>query len=384
MVTIVALLSVFGLGMVFALLGSVSVKLMPQLKIDQGKFGSLISALFLTCLVASLFIGVITDSLGYKPVAIFGFVMSAFCVFLLANGKSYGNALLACVLLGVGAMAMNTVGNTLIPVVLFGGGNPAGASNLGNVFFGLGLFLTPLLVSLFFRKMSYAKTLSWLALILLVPAVFAILATFPDIAAGFSVSAAVKGLFEPVVLIAGLILFCYMWVETSLTNWIPPFGKEVISAVKKDVSADLVDASAQRLLSLFAIAMMIGRLIASQIPIITEYGSWFIAAAGLIFVLIILTIAVTKSIPQMRTLVFLSGLIAGPCFPTVVGITIAKHPENFATVFGAIFAIGLLGATIGPKAIGNLAKGATVQKGLKLMIPVCAVMLVLGIIFGVI
>ncbi len=384
MVTIVALLSVFGLGMVFALLGSVSVKLMPQLKIDQGKFGSLISALFLTCLVASLFIGVITDSVGYKPVAIFGFVMSALCVFLLGSSKSYGNTLLACILLGVGAMAMNTVGNSLIPVVLFGGENPAGASNLGNVFFGLGLFLTPLLVSFLFRKISYQATLSVLAVILLVPAIFAIMANFPVSGVGVSISAIIKGLFEPVVLVAGLILFCYMWVETSLTNWIPPYGKEVISAVKSDAKADVVDASAQRLLSFFAIAMMIGRLIASQIPVITEYGSWFIAGAGLVFVLLILIIVATKSISQMHIMVFLAGLVAGPCFPTVVGVTNKMHPENFPTVFGVIFAIGLLGATIGPKAIGNLAKGATVQKGLKLMIPVCAAMLILGIVFGVI
>ena len=35
-------------------------------------------------------------------------------------------------LLGVGAMSLNTVGNTLIPVVLFEGKDPARASNLGN------------------------------------------------------------------------------------------------------------------------------------------------------------------------------------------------------------------------------------------------------------
>jgi len=73
----VALLSVFGLGMCFALLGSISVKLMPRLKIDQGKFGSLISAFMFACLVASLIVGVVTDSVGYKPVAIFGFVTTS-------------------------------------------------------------------------------------------------------------------------------------------------------------------------------------------------------------------------------------------------------------------------------------------------------------------
>ncbi|GAF68827.1 unnamed protein product, partial [marine sediment metagenome] len=76
---VVALLCVFGLGMCFSLLGSISVKLMPRLKIDQGKFGSLISAFMFTCLIASLIMGVVVDKLGYKPVAIFGFIVTAVC-----------------------------------------------------------------------------------------------------------------------------------------------------------------------------------------------------------------------------------------------------------------------------------------------------------------
>ena len=51
---VVALLCVFGLGMCFTLLGSISVKLMPRLKIHQGKFGTLISSFMVMCLVASL------------------------------------------------------------------------------------------------------------------------------------------------------------------------------------------------------------------------------------------------------------------------------------------------------------------------------------------
>ena len=73
----VALLCVFGLGMCFSLLGSISVKLMPRLGIDQAKFGSLISVFMTSCLVASLLMGVVTDKVGYEPVAIFGFVVSS-------------------------------------------------------------------------------------------------------------------------------------------------------------------------------------------------------------------------------------------------------------------------------------------------------------------
>ena len=45
---VVALSRVFVLGMCFPLFGSLSVKLMPRLKNDQGKFSSLISVFMFT------------------------------------------------------------------------------------------------------------------------------------------------------------------------------------------------------------------------------------------------------------------------------------------------------------------------------------------------
>jgi fucose permease len=380
---VVALLCVFGLGMCFSLLGSISVKLMPRLKIDQGKFGSLISAFMLTCLIASLIIGVVIDKVGYKPVAIFGFLLTALCILFLARGVTYGTVFGACLLLGFGAMALNTAGNTLIPVVLFGGENPAAASNMGNIFFGLGLFLTPFVVSFLFRRTSYENAVSVLAVIVLIPVVLAILATYPQSQAGFALSDAFALLAKPAVLVAALVLFCYISLEMSFSNWLPSFGKEVIIAAKPDADAGVVDASSQRMLSVFAVAMMVGRLIASQIPAITEYGSYFIAGAALLACLVIVIMMTVKSVSLAWLLALLAGLFFAPCFPTTVGITFAKFsPEIYGSVFGIIFAVGLLGAVIIPKAIGNLAKDSSVQKSLKLLIPACIALVVLALILG--
>jgi len=354
---IVALSCVFGLGMSFALLGSRSVKLMPRLKIDTGRFGTLISSFMITSLVASLIMGVVVDSIGYKPVAVFGFVLTAVVLFMIARGITFNMVIAACVLLGFGAMALNTAGNTLIPVVLYGGENPAAASNFGNIFFGLGLFITPLIVSFLFRKTSYENTVSVLGVIVLVPVIFALLATYPEAPAGFALGDAFALLAKPAVLVAALALFCYISLEMSFSNWLPSFGKEVISAESPDIDEEVVDASAARVLSIFAVAMMIGRLIASQIPTITEYGGWYIAGAALIAGLIILGMTRTKSGMRARLLAFVAGLAFGPCFPTTVGVTFAKFsPEIYGSVFGSIFAGGLLGAVLIPKAIGNMAR----------------------------
>jgi fucose permease len=187
----------------------------------------------------------------------------------------------------------------------------------------------------------------------------------------------------PAVLVAAFVLFCYISLESSFCNWLPAFGKEVIGGASPDAKADAVDASAQRLLSLFAVAMMAGRLIASQVPAITEYGSWFIAGAALFAALIILAMTVSKSVIQAQVLAILAGLFFAPCFPTTVGVTFAKfEPAVYGSVFGIIFAVGLAGAVIVPKAIGNLAKGSSVQKSLKLLVPACILLIILALVLG--
>jgi len=380
---IVPLACVFGLGMSFALLGSISVKLMPRVSIDQGKFGTMISAFMFTCLLASLVTGVVVDSIGYMPVAIVGFVATAACIFLLAAAKTFSASLVACLLLGIGAMALNTVGNTLIPQVLFDGKDPAAASNLGNVFFGLGLFVTPLIVSFLFRKTTYEKAVGALGVIVLIPVIFTFLAGYPDVKAGFAISKALSLLAEPAVLVAAFALFCYISLESSFCNWIPPFGKEVITKEKPEGDEAVADASAQRMLSVFAIMMMIGRFIASQVPGITGVGGWVIAGAALAAGLIILAMTVAKTSSIAYVLAGLAGLAFAPCFPTTVGVTFAKfQPEIYGSIFGIIFAVGLAGAVIMPKAIGNMAKGSSVQKSLKLLAPLCVILIVLAIALG--
>jgi fucose permease len=371
MVNIVALSCVFGVGLSFSLFGSIGIKLMPRLGLDRGRFGTLISIYMFTCLVVSLIVGMITDQIGYGPVAIFGFSAAALAIFLLARTRTFASTVPCCVLLGFGAMALNTAGNTLIPVVLFGGKDPAAASNLGNVFFGLGLFLTPLIVSYLFRKTTYPRAVSALGVLILVPAAPAIMAAYPKAAAGFSLGEAASLLAQPVVLIGAIVLLLYGSLETSFCNWLTPYAKELLGRDRPDRDEAAVDATAQRMLSFFAIAMMAGRLITSQVPNVTRYGSGIVAGVMLVAAAIIVGLAAVKKAARVPILAALAGLMLAPCFPTTVGLVYSKHPAHFGSVFGVIFAGAMLGGVVVPKAIGNLARGATIQKSLRLLVPIC-------------
>lgn len=371
MVNIVALSCVFGVGLSFSLFGSIGIKLMPRLALDRGRFGTLISIYMFTCLVVSLIVGMITDKIGYGPVAIFGFSAAALSIFLLARTRTFASTVPCCVLLGFGAMALNTAGNTLLPVVLFGGKDPAAASNLGNVFFGLGLFLTPLIVSYLFRKTTYPRAVSALGVLILVPAAPAIMAAYPKAAAGFSLGEAVSLLAQPVVLIGAIVLLLYGSLETSFCNWLTPYAKELLGRERPGRDEGAIDATAQRMLSFFAVAMMAGRLITSQVPNVTRYGSGIVAGVMVVSAAIIVGLAAVKKAARIPILAALAGLMLAPCFPTTVGLVYSKHPANFGSVFGVIFAGAMLGGVVVPKAIGNLARGATIQRSLRLLVPIC-------------
>jgi len=241
-----------------------------------------------------------------------------------------------------------------------------------------------MLVSFLFRKTSYEKAISVLGAIVLLPVVLALVAKYPQhIGGGFALSDAFGLLAKPATLVAAFVLLCYIALESSFCNWLPPFGKEVLGRAKPELGADVVDASAQRLLSLFAIGMMAGRLLASVMPAIETHGIWYIVGTALAAGMIILVMTVTRSVRLAWVLPGLAGLVYGPIFPTAVAVAFAKFPQRvLGSLFGIIFAIGLLGAVIVPKIIGNLAKGSSIQKSLKLLLPICVILIVLALILG--
>jgi len=386
----VALAGVFGLGMCFAILGSVSVKLMPRLNIDQSKFGTLVSIFMFSCLVASLIMGVLVDTVGFKIVGVGGFLATTACIFLLARGKNFGAAAIACLLLGFGAMALNTIGNGLLPVVLFGGKNAGAAFNIGNVFFGLGLFVAPFLISFLLRKASFEKALTILAGIPLVLTAIPALAPLSHKNDAFDPGVAGSLLTQPATIVAALLLFCYIALESSFCNWLVPFGKEVISEEKPDMAPDAVDASAQRMLSVFAIAMMAGRLlngiVLAGIPAIVANQQYIITGGAIVAVLVILLMMNSKKSGMAWIASALAGFVFGPVFPTTLGLAAPKYNGAYwATNFGIIFAIGLAGAVLIPKMMGNMAaksEDSSIRKSLKLLLPLCVILAVLAIVLA--
>ena len=381
MTAIVALMAVFTLAICFIILGSISVELMAALNIDAGQLGSLVMGLFLTCCIAQFFMGPIVDKYGYKSLGIFGFTITAISMFVLAFASTFSVALIACIIMGIGAMALNTVGNTLITVVLFEGKDPARASNFGNGFFGLGYVLTHLLIIFILKtlSLSYTTELIIIGILCLIFLVFVITTSFPSVPSGFKISMAFKVLLKPAVLIAALALFCYMSLEISMGTWIKALMEELFGAsgsINATTQAGLV-------LSLFGVAMMSGRFLTSTIKNLTAMGSKVIIFASFLAVAAIFLMIITKSPALGIVAVLLAGLAFAPIFPTIVGVTFGKFdPSLYGSIFGIVFSIGLLGGTLIPKFIGNLSVGSTVQQSLPIAAIMAGILLLVSLFIG--
>jgi fucose permease len=381
-VAVVALMAVFTLAVCFIILGAISSDLMAALNIDAAQFASLGMALFLTSCIVQLFIGPAVDKFGYKPIAILGFLVTSGSIFLLAYARSFDTAFAACILLGVGAMSCNTVGNTLIPVVLFEGKDPARASNFGNAFFGMGYVLTPFLLTLFMRTLgfSYSASLTVFAVVVLLFLVVSLTATYPRIPSGFQLVKAVSLLGKAPVLIAALALFCYIALEISMGIWTRRLMEELFG---KQMSTSDAAFWAGMILSLFGVALMIGRFVSSAIKDLTAIGIRVIAGAALISLGAIVVLMMTQSPGLAILAVFVVGLAFAPIFPTIVGVTFASFDASlYGSIFGIIFAIGLLGGTFVPKYIGNLSTSGTVQGSFTVAAVMAGLLFVISLVMG--
>jgi fucose permease len=380
-VSIVALTAVFSLGIAFIILGAVSEELKTALNVTNAEIGNLVLTLFLTSVFVQLIVGPMVDKFGYKPVAIVGFFVEALAMFLIGSSSSLGAATAACILLGIGAMCLNTVGNTLIPVVLFDGKDPARASNFGNAFFGLGYVITPLLFSLLGSAGTPYKTgVFLLCALLVVFLLVALTARFPMVATGYEFSMAFRLLGTPAVLIAALALFCYISLEVSMGTWSKPYMTELFGGAANPGAV----SRAGLILSLFGAAMMVGRFVTSTVKNLTAIGVRLIAALALVAMAAILVMIMTSSSAVATAAVVLAGFVFAPIFPTIVGVTFAKfEPRLYGSIFGIIFAIGLLGGTFVPQIVGSLSVGATIQQSLLIVAAMAGALFVIALFLGV-
>jgi MFS family permease len=175
-------------GMGVALLGSVKIPLARRLQMDEARVGGLVSMFGFAMIPVMLVMGFLTDLLDKQAVVVAGSLLIVASLVVLSRSGRYWHALVAVLLLSAGWSALINVLNVMMEAAF--GGPPTYHMNLGNFFFGLGAFLTPLVIAFLLQRAGYAPAvLVWAVLALLV-GVFAFFVDFEGLLAAMQRAAA--------------------------------------------------------------------------------------------------------------------------------------------------------------------------------------------------
>jgi fucose permease len=269
----------------------------------------------------------------------------------------YPAALAAVVLLSAGWSLLINVGNVLIPIA-FAGESLAYSFNLGNVFFGLGAFLTPLAVALFLRHATLPLALGVLAGLSVVPAALALGVDFlvPGLRLAPPAETAVTWgalLADPILWLSGLALFFYGPLEASMGAWATTYLSD------QGVS----EGTASTMLSAFWLVYM-GTRLTTALTLPQGHERTLILVLSLAAVLVLLAMVLSRNCVLAMALVIAAGLVFGPIFPTTMGVLLGHfHASVHGRAVGMFFAIGGVGWTMIPLLIGAHARRTSVQRG---------------------
>jgi fucose permease len=371
MLTLMQTAALFVGGMCHALLGSVKMPLARKLQIDEARVGGLASAFGLTVIPMVFAAGLLVDRVGKQAVLSGGFVLVIVGLLLLARLRVYATACVAVLILGTGWSALvNVLNVTSPPAFLPPEDIPrrmSYAMNLGDFIFGLGAFVTPMLVSFLIRTVRLERALPILATSALVALLLGLGVDWERLAVSSSHSVA-GGLAEllarPVVWLCCLAFFCHVPIEAAVATW----------ATTLMADKGVGEKTASGYLSGFWLAFMASRLItALRLP--EGADTVLVMSAAALAAICVLAIVLCRTAQLMCALVLCAGAILGPIFPTLIAILLSHiEPALHGRAVGVFFCIGGIGWTVVPILIGAYAKRTTVQRGFVIAL-VCAFLL---------
>ena len=329
-----------------------------KLDIDEAKVGGLISVFGFAIIPVMLAAGFLTDMINRQAVLVGGALLMAVGLVLLARVKRYGLAMLAVLMLSTAWSGQINVVNVIQFKAFWG--EPAFVTNLANFFFGLGAFLTPLVVTFMLRKAGFTPAMAVLAGFMTLVAATALCVDFnefyPAVAAEGTV---VSGpgmsvlLGNPILWLCAMGLFFFSPIEVGVTTWITTFLGE----------NGLSESAAAMVLSMFWLIYMFARLGAAfVVPGIGETVS--ILIGSVLCIAVLAGMVFCRNGKMAVTMVALAAVVFGPLFPTIIAVLLSNTPESLhGRAVGIFFAVGGVGWTVIPMLIGAYAQRTSIQRG---------------------
>jgi fucose permease len=370
-------------GMGVALLGSVKIALAQRLQMDEARVGGLVSMFGFAMIPVMLTMGFLTDLLDKKVVVIAGSFLISASLLVLARSTKYWSALVAVLLLSAGWSALVNVLNVLMQSVF--GGTQTYAMNMGNSFFCVGAFLTPLLITFLLPRTGFAPTLLVLAAFALVSGALAFGVDFKAL-----LPPAVEGedpgigvlLSDRIMWLTALALLFYSPMEATMAAWATTYLAD----------KGMTEGRAATTLSGFWLAFMCSRvataLIVARFHLPPGGDTLLIIALSILCVLVWAGAVFSRSRATAGMMVVLAGLVFGPTFPTIIGVLMGHVSQNINPVLGGravglFFMIGGIGWSVIPILIGAYARKTSIQRGFLIAVAAAVGLTVMAVVLHV-
>ena len=410
---IIAFLGIFVYGLLAALPGSV----LPTLERNQflpsdSAVGTFLLINAVGAVLAYAVSGPIIDRIGTKvallvgSVCVIGSMIGFALIVTRVQATSALISIFGCSLvLGFGANAIVASGHALVAEVAANRRNSV--LNLLDICFGLGLASLPLVVQALQRQGGVELIFWSLGALTVVLLILIVSSRFPapTQSHSFGVGEAVSLFANPSFLLLALALFMYVGAEVSVGKWVVTFmerdanilaSQGVTAAHLEAMSPDALNrffeadpigvgiaGYALRTLSLFATALLIGRLVSSLLLGVLRVNSVLLMTAGSLLTTVSLLIAFTASSSStVRLGLIAAGFGMGPIFPTSVGLASVMNPRIAGTAMSWVMGVGFAGLLVIPPAVGYVSSAVggsvgNVRTGLTAVIIASIVMLLL-------
>ena len=222
-VTVVTASAALVFGMVLALLGSLKLALAKRLSLGEGRISLLLSALNLALMPMMIVSGLLIDGVvGPRWVILGGSLLTATAIAVLGLRPNYVVAVVAVLLAGLGSAGLST-GSIVLMRTAFFPGSPTASLNLGCVFFALGAVITPVLVDVLSSVSSFRLVAFVLALLSLLPAVFAAMTDGQQFQVAPPHSDTSWLASSQAIWLAALVFFFYAPLEAAISIWATTF-----------------------------------------------------------------------------------------------------------------------------------------------------------------
>ena len=347
----------FVFGIVLAILGALFglPEMRERLQIDLARQGDVFLFLFFGVFLSTIVVGPMIDSFGNKLVLTLSAALVGIALVVFSTAHAFVPAIAAALLLGIGGGGLNTSTNALVADLY--SDNRGAMLNILGMFFGVGALFIPLLAASITGLFTITQLFLIAAALSAICTIWYLVLVFPPPTApiGFSLLASIKAAATPGVLLFAILLFFQSGNEASIGGWTSTYAGSVGAPPN----------TATWILAAYWGALMVGRLAGAKLlEKVAKARLVFASAIGSAMGCAIMLASTSISVLALGAIIV--GFSFAAIYPTVLAMAADRYQRLAGTIFGFLFAVGLIGGMAFPWGIGHISQNYGVRSGMVL------------------